>query len=161
MTNNLGKNFANRALKKNNGTTTQRATTRARSKQTVSDEDNYLLKTTRKIKTDDFIDVGGTKNTTVKVPQELHATMLKIKEQTGIGLGAQLLNALRTDPESGAIGNLTYDRPRRGPGSAFEGHSVFLRVPVEEYMAIRELAYNQNLPISQLFLNAWRRQNNS
>ena len=63
MTNNLGKNFANRALKKNNGTT-QRATTRARSKQTVSDEDNYLLKTTRKIKTDDFIDVGGTKNTT-------------------------------------------------------------------------------------------------
>ena len=87
--------------------------------------------------------------------------MLEIKEQTGIGLGAQLLNALRTDPESGAIGNLTYDRPRRGPGSAFEGHSVFLRVPVEEYMAIRELAYNQNLPISQLFLNAWRRQNNS
>ncbi|QRP20319.1 hypothetical protein [Corynebacterium striatum] len=162
---NLGKNIAARALKKGkNSTSSTNAAPASRTapqgaSAVVSDADNYLLKTTRKLKTDDFIDAGGTKSTTVKVPAEIHATMTRIKEEGGPGLGAQLLNALRTDPETGAVGDLTYDRPLRGPGSGFEGHAVFIRIPVAEYMVIRELSYNLNLPIAQLFLNAWRRQN--
>lgn len=164
MPNNLGKNFAKRALSKDGAKpakTTQAKKSKGKSSGVVvNDADNYLLKTTRKLKTDDFIDAGGTKSTTVKVPEKLHATMVEIKENGGPGLGAQLLNALRTDPETGAVGDLTYDRPLRGPGSGFVGHAVFVRIPVEEYMVIRELSYNLNLPIAQLFLNAWRRKNN-
>ena len=78
---NLGKNIAARALKKGKNSTTSpsaRPATRTAPQGTsavVNDADNYLLKTTRKLKTDDFIDAGGTKSTTVKVPAEIHATM--------------------------------------------------------------------------------------
>lgn len=141
----------------------QDTTTAAKQRQTsvahtdIPDSKNRLLGTTARRSTADFTQIGTVKATSVIVPQDIYETMKAIKQEQGIAPARQMLDALRLDKDGGDL-NPGDTPPRRGRGSGNGGHSVQIRVPVEEYLNIKELSYKKSLPMSQLFLSAWKRK---
>lgn len=141
----------------------QDTTTAAKQRQTsfahtdIPDSKNRLLGTTARRSTADFAQIGTSKATSVIVPQDIYEKMKAIKQDQGIAPARQMLDALRLDKDGGDL-NPGDTPPRRGRGSGNGGHSVQIRVPAEEYLNIKELSYKKNLPMSQLFLSAWKRK---
>ena len=141
----------------------QDTTTAAKQQQTsfahtdIPDSKNRLLGTTARRSTADFTQIGTAKATSVIVPQDIYEKMKAIKQDQGIAPARQMLDALRLDKDGGDL-NPGDTPPRRGRGSGNGGHSVQIRVPAEEYLNIKELSYKKNLPMSQLFLSAWKRK---
>ena len=141
----------------------QDTTTAAKQRQTsfahtdIPDSKNRLLGTTARRSTADFTQIGTAKATSVIVPQDIYEKMKAIKQDQGIAPARQMLDALRLDKDGGDL-NPGDTPPRRGRGSGNGGHSVQIRVPAEEYLNIKELSYKKNLPMSQLFLSAWKRK---
>ena len=141
----------------------QDTTTAAKQQQTsfahtdIPDSKNRLLGTTARRSTADFTQIGTAKATSVIVPQDIYEKMKAIKQDQGIAPARQMLDALRLDKNGGDL-NPGDTPPRRGRGSGNGGHSVQIRVPAEEYLNIKELSYKKNLPMSQLFLSAWKRK---
>lgn len=141
----------------------QDTTTAAKQRQTsfahtdIPDSKNRLLGTTARRSTADFTQIGTAKATSVIVPQDIYEKMKAIKQDQGIAPARQMLDALRLDKNGGDL-NPGDTPPRRGRGSGNGGHSVQIRVPAEEYLNIKELSYKKNLPMSQLFLSAWKRK---
>ena len=141
----------------------QDTTTAAKQQQTsfahtdIPDRKNRLLGTTARRSTADFTQIGTAKATSVIVPQDIYEKMKAIKQDQGIAPARQMLDALRLDKDGGDL-NPGDTPPRRGRGSGNGGHSVQIRVPAEEYLNIKELSYKKNLPMSQLFLSAWKRK---
>lgn len=141
----------------------QDTTTAAKQRQTsfahtdIPDSKNRLLGTTARRSTADFAQIGTAKATSVIVPQDIYEKMKAIKQDQGIAPARQMLDALRLDKDGGDL-NPGDTPPRRGRGSGNGGHSVQIRVPAEEYLNIKELSYKKNLPMSQLFLSAWKRK---
>ena len=141
----------------------QDTTTAAKQQQTsfahtdIPDSKNRLLGTTARRSTADFAQIGTSKATSVIVPQDIYEKMKAIKQDQGIAPARQMLDALRLDKDGGDL-NPGDTPPRRGRGSGNGGHSVQIRVPAEEYLNIKELSYKKNLPMSQLFLSAWKRK---
>ena len=141
----------------------QDTTTAAKQRQTsfahtdIPDSKNRLLGTTARRSTADFTQIGTAKATSVIVPQDIYEKMKAIKQEQGIAPARQMLDALRLDKDGGDL-NPGDTPPRRGRGSGNGGHSVQIRVPAEEYLNIKELSYKKNLPMSQLFLSAWKRK---
>ena len=141
----------------------QDTTTAAKQQQTsfahtdIPDSKNRLLGTTARRSTADFTQIGTAKATSVIVPQDIYEKMKAIKQDQGIAPARQMLDALRLDKDGGDL-NPGDTPPRHGRGSGNGGHSVQIRVPAEEYLNIKELSYKKNLPMSQLFLSAWKRK---
>lgn len=123
----------------------------------IPDSKNRLLGTTARRSTADFTQIGTVNATSVIVPRDIYDKMQTIKEEQGIAPARQMLDALRLDKDGGDL-NPGDTPPRRGRGSGTGGHSVQIRIPTEEYLNIKELAYKKSLPMSQLFLSAWKRK---
>ena len=141
----------------------QDTTTAAKQRQTsfahtdIPDSKNRLLGTTARRSTADFTQIGTVNATSVIVPHDIYEKMKTIKQDQGIAPARQMLDALRLDKDGGDL-NPGDTPPRRGRGSGTGGHSVQIRVPTEEYLNIKELSHKKNLPMSQLFLSAWKRK---
>lgn len=138
-------------------TTPQKPETAPVANTDLPDSQNRLLGTTARRSTADFTQIGTVNATSVIVPSDIYEKMKTIKKKQKISPARQMLDALRFDKEGGDL-NPGDTPPRRGRGSGNGGHSVQIRIPTEEYLNIKELAYKKSLPMSQLFLSAWKRK---
>ncbi|MCQ9334895.1 hypothetical protein NQ042_12555 [Corynebacterium phoceense] len=123
----------------------------------VADKDNLLLAGIDEEKIEAF--KGATSATSVSVPGTIYERMREIYDELGVAPAPQMLNALRLDAELGKpyAGDVDETRPARGRNSGRNSHRVSVRVPTLEFGVIRERSRSEDLPVSQMFLNAWKR----
>ena len=123
----------------------------------VADKDNLLLSSAARRNVADF--KGASSATTVRVPGTIYKRMREIADKDGVSPNRQMLNALRLDREGGLpyAGDVDETRPARGRNSGKNTHRVSIRIPTFEFLTIQEKSRAQDVPIAQMFLNAWKR----
>jgi hypothetical protein len=123
----------------------------------VADKDNLLLTSAARRNVADF--KGASSATSVRVPGVIYQRMREISDKDGVSPNRQMLNALRLDQDGGLpyAGDADETRPARGRNSGKNSHRVSIRIPAIEFLAIQEKSRAQDVPIAQMFLNAWKR----